>query len=203
MNSHLDRIRENRKRIIETVLWGIAMLLLSIVIVFLLRQFEQFMQATPEGVQRFAPFVYGAVFVIAFLNSATIIIPAPGIAIIIALATQWNPAIVAVITSIGGSLGEMSGYYAGRLGTRIIAAEHIKGFEFATRWVKKRGIWMVSVFAFVPLVVFDIVGLVGGGLRIPAPKFLLATWLGRLPRSFIEIYAGASIVRLLFPGWFQ
>ncbi|MEW6143257.1 MAG: VTT domain-containing protein [Chloroflexota bacterium] len=202
MSSPLTHLREGRKRIIETVLWGIAMLLLSIFIVFLIRQVEIFLKASPESIQRFAPLVYVAVFVIALLNSATIIIPAPGIALIIALATQWNPVIVAVTASIGSSLGEMSGYLAGRVGTRLIAAEHMRGYQMATRWVKRHGWWMITVFAFVPLVVFDIVGLVGGGLRIPAPRFLLATWLGRLPRSFIEIYAGASIVRLIFPQWF-
>jgi len=203
VSSPLARLREHRKRIIETALWGIAMLLLSVLIVFLIRQVEMFLKASPDSIHRFAPFVYVAVFVIALLNSATIVIPAPGIAVIIALATQWNPVIVAVVTSIGSSIGEMSGYLAGRVGTRIIAAEHMRGYQMATRWVKRRGWWIIAVFALIPLVVFDIVGLVGGGLKIPAPRFLLATWIGRLPRSFIEIYAGASIVRLIFPQWFQ
>ncbi len=203
MSSPMARLRENRKRIIETVLWGIAMILLSIFIVFLIRQVEMFLKASPDSVQRFAPFVYAAVFVIALLNSATIVIPAPGIAVIIALATQWNPVIVAVVTSAGSSIGEMSGYLAGRVGTRLIAAEHMRGYELATRWVKRHGWWIITLFACVPLVVFDIVGLVGGGLKIPVFRFLLATWLGRLPRSFVEIYAGASIVRLIFPQWFQ
>ncbi|MCX8126700.1 MAG: hypothetical protein N3E40_06165, partial [Dehalococcoidia bacterium] len=110
MSSPLAHLQKNRKQIVKTVVWGVMMLLLSILIVFFIRQIEIFLRASPESIQRFSPFVYAAVFVIALLNSATIIIPAPGIALIIALATQWNPVIVAIVASVGSSLGEMSGY---------------------------------------------------------------------------------------------
>lgn len=198
-----DRIKGEKRRYIEGFLLALAMIGLSFFFVYLLRLFEAYFNAEQETLQRFAPLVYVAVVIIALLNNATIVIPAPGIAIIIALATQFNPAIVAVSASIGGTLGELTGYYAGRVGNRIVAADQIKGYEFAKRRLERHGYWIISFFAFVPVVLFDIVGLVAGGLKIPVGKFILATWVGRIPRSFVEVFGGATILHLVFPQWFQ
>ena len=193
---------EQRKRLIQGALWGIGMIALSVLIVYLLRLFEGYFAATPLTMGRYALFAYIGVFVVALLSNATIVIPAPGIALIIAAATQWDPVIVALVASAGGTLGELSGYMAGRVGQRLIAADHIRGYEFAKRRVQRHGYWIISLFAFIPLVLFDLVGLVAGALKIPVAKFLIAAWVGRIPRSFVEVFAGAGILHLLFPRWF-
>lgn len=199
----LFHIKEQRKRYINGAIWALCMIGLSFLFVYLLRAFEQYYDASRATLDRFAILAYLAAFIIALLSNATIVIPAPGIALIIAIATQFNPAMVAIAASAGGTLGELSGYLAGRVGERIIAAEHIKGYEFAKHRVERHGYWIVSLFAAVPLVLFDIVGLVAGGLKIPVGKFLLATWVGRIPRSFVEVYGGATLLHLIFPGWFE
>ena len=63
---------------------------------------------------------YLNVFISTLVCNLTIFIPVPvATPILIATATQWNPVMVAFAASIGGTLGELSGYYAGYLGKRI------------------------------------------------------------------------------------
>jgi len=49
----------------------------------------------------------------------TVLIPIPGTVVVIAAAQIWNTALVALVASIGGSLGEISGYLEGSLAGHI------------------------------------------------------------------------------------
>jgi len=63
---------------------------------------------------------YLSIFGTTLICNFTIIAPVPvATAIMIAAATRWDPIMVALAASIDGTLGELSGYYAGYLGKRI------------------------------------------------------------------------------------
>jgi uncharacterized membrane protein YdjX (TVP38/TMEM64 family) len=68
--------------------------------------------------------------------------------------------------------------------------------------MNKYGVWAVFLFALIPMLLFDLVGLAAGALKFPVWKFILACWAGRIPRSFVEAYIGAGIIPLIFPSWF-
>lgn len=144
---------------------------------------------------------YLIVFAVTFLASCTIVLPAPGAAIVITAASIWNPVIVALVASVGSTLGEITGYYAGYVGKKIIINEQQPAYKRAVSWMNRYGIWTVLVLAAIPLIVFDIIGLVAGALRLPLWKFLLACWAGRIPKSFMEAYIGAGLIPLFFPSW--
>ena len=150
----------------------------------------------------YASLAYLSVFIVALLSSATILIPAPGTAFLVTAAATWNPAIVAIVACTGAALGEMTSYLAGYFGRTIIKPEHLKGYKRAKDWMERYGIWTVFGFALVPVILFDIVGLAAGGLKLTPWKFWLACWSGKLPRSFLEAYAGAELLHLLLPSLF-
>ena len=187
------------KKWLEAAAWVIGIIALTVGIVYLLFFLEAHFRLQ---LAKYAPLAYLAVFVITLLSSSTIIIPAPGTAFVMAAASMWNPAIVAIAASIGGTLGELTGYYAGYVGTKIIITDYKAGYERAVGWMNRYGVWTISFFAFVPLLLFDLVGIVAGALRVPVWKFLLACWAGRLPRNFIEAYFGAAIIPFIRP-WFS
>lgn len=66
--------------------------------------------------------------------------------------------------------------------------------------MNRYGVWAVFFVALFPIVLFDIIGLVAGALRLPVWKFLLATWAGRLVRAFFEAYVGVGLIRFILPG---
>lgn len=188
-----------KKKWPKTVLWIIGIVVLTAGLVYVMRLLEDYLQ-TP--LEQFSLQAYLIVFIATFLGSCTIIFPAPGIAIVMAAAAKWNPAIVALVASVGGTLGELTAYYAGYLGKKIILDEHKAGYRWAASWMDRYGFWAVFIFALIPMLIFDLVGLVAGALRLPVWKFMLACWGGRLPRSFIEAYIGAGFIPLVFPSWF-
>ena len=62
-----------------------------------------------DRVEQFAEFGYPGIFLIALLANATVLLPAPGVALIYAMGAIFNPIGVALAAGTGGALGELSG----------------------------------------------------------------------------------------------
>jgi len=120
----------------------------------------------------------------------------------IAIATKWNPVMVALAASIGGTLGELSGYYTGYLGKKIAIDEHAVRYKRVAGWMRRYGLWAILFLAFQPVIPFDLGGLIAGGARMPLWKFLPALWAGKFLKYIILCYSGLGLIRLL-PFWSQ
>lgn len=184
----------------KTALWVTGMVIFTVGLTYLIWFLRSELNVS---LRQYDMLAYLIVFGGTFLASCTIILPAPGAALVIAAASIWNPIIVALVASAGSALGEITGYYAGYLGKKIIIDEQKAAYMQATSWMKRYGMWAVLVVSAIPLVLFDIIGLVAGALKLPLWKFLIACWLGRVPKSFIEAYIGAGLIPRFFPSWFM
>lgn len=153
--------------------------------------------------EEFAWLAYLTVFTTVLVCNLTIIAPVPiGTSIMIAAATRWNPVLVSLFGSIGGTLGELSGYYAGYLGKKIAIAENAIGYNRVADWMNRYGLWAICFLAFQPVIPFDIGGLIAGGAGMPLKKFLPALWAGKFPKYIICCYFGIALIHLL-PFWSQ
>ena len=130
---------------------------------------------------------YVGVFIISMLSTATIFIPTPGWAAVIALGSVLNPYIVGIVAGLGSGIGELTGYMVGN-GARILSKKELKEQK---ELIKKYGSWVIFVLAFIPNPLFDAAGLVAGALKINMWKFLLATISGRIIRFILLAYLGA------------
>jgi membrane protein YqaA with SNARE-associated domain len=153
------------------------------------------------SVERFATTAYLVVFVISLVSNASIIVPVPiFVAIMITAAQYWNPVLIALAASVGGALGEITGYYAGYLGKRIIHLENAPGYDRLVGWMKRYGPWGIFLISLQPILPFDIAGLLAGASRLPLWKFLLACWAGKFPKYLLGCYLGPAVWRFLpFP----
>ena len=143
----------------------------------------------------FAWLAYLTVFGISVLANLTIIVPVPiAVSTMIAVATKWDPVLIALFASIGGSIGELSGYYAGYLGKRIAMPEDVLGYRRYERWIQRYGVWAIFFLAIQPIIPFDIGGFVAGAARMPMRKFLPALWSGKFPKYVIFTYAGIGLI---------
>ncbi len=146
-----------------------------------------FAQRYPDKVKELAGLGYIGVALISMVSSATIILPVPGVLVAFPLVTTLNPALVAIAASTGGIFGEISGYMAGFGGHGLT---HGSGMhQRAERWMKRWGSLTIFLFAAIPLVPFDIAGVVAGALRYPLWKFLLVGWLGKSIKFIALVYA--------------
>jgi membrane protein YqaA with SNARE-associated domain len=152
---------------------------------------------------QFELLAYVSVFVAALLANMTIIAPVPfAVAIMATAAKDFNPVLVALAGAIGGSIGELSGYFAGRWGRKIVVPESIVGIKKVEQWVRKYGVWAIMVLAFQPIIPFDMGGLVAGAAKMPLQLFFPALFAGKFPKYILLTYAAVGLINFMhLPKW--
>ncbi len=143
---------------------------------------------------------YSGVFLINLACAATIIFPIAGEAMNIAAGATINPFWVGIIASAAATIGELTSYYAGYLGRKVILSGYSERYIKAGSWLHRYGSFAIFIFALLPILIFDLLGIAAGSFRFPLRKFILFCWLGRLIRSLVEAYLGYGIFGFL-PQW--
>jgi membrane protein DedA with SNARE-associated domain len=139
-------------------------------------------------VGEFAAYGYPGIFLIAMLANATVLLPAPGVAIIYAMGSVFNPFGVALAAGTGAAIGELSGYLAGFSGQAVIDRGDV--YERIHPWVEKYGGWAILVLSAIPNPFFDIAGIAAGMTKMPVRTFLLFTWIGQTIKMLMFALAG-------------
>ncbi len=150
-----------------------------------------------DQVEKFGVYGYPGVFLIALLAYATVIIPAPSLAVVFTMGGVFHPLGIGLAAGSGAALGELSGYLAGFSGQAVI--ERMDIYEKITPWIDKHGTLAIFLLASIPNPFFDIVGIAAGVAKIPVKKFLFACWLGQLLKATAFAYAGAHSINWLLP----
>lgn len=141
-----------------------------------------------ERVDQFAGFGYPGIFLIALLANATILLPAPGIALIYAMGAIFNPLAVGLAAGAGGTIGELSGYLAGFSGQAVV--ERTDVYNRIRPWVERYGGWAILVLSAIPNPFFDVAGIAAGIAKMPLQTFMLFTFVGQLIKMTFFAVAG-------------
>jgi membrane protein YqaA with SNARE-associated domain len=139
---------------------------------------------------------YVGVFAITLLSAATIVLPAPGWASVIAMSTVLNPYLVGIAAGVGSGIGEITGYLAGDGAARVIV-KNKRDYNKYRKLIKKYDVPAIFVLAFIPNPVFDVAGIAAGSVGIPLVRFLAASIAGRIVRYVLLAYLGAFTVGLI------
>lgn len=154
------------KKIIQSIL-SLVFVLIVIVCAFVFK----------EQIEKYAATGYLGVFFACFAATATILLPAPGILVVIQYAQFLNPIFVILLGSLGTALGELIGYILGRNGNELAKINTEKKFF---SWLTRKPILAVFLFSLIPLPIFDIVGICAGMAKVSPIKFSIACFLGKL-----------------------
>ncbi|HSO12028.1 MAG TPA: VTT domain-containing protein [Anaerolineales bacterium] len=141
-----------------------------------------------DRVEEFEQFGYAGVFLIALMANATVLLPAPGVAIIYAMGAVFNPFWVGLAAGTGGAFGELSGFLAGFSGQAVVERTNI--YNRFKPWVNKYGGWAILVLSAIPNPFFDVAGIAAGIAKMPIQTFLLFTWIGQIIKMSIFAIAG-------------
>lgn len=184
---------------VKEILFILGMLVLSAGIAFLLYRFQNIYDVS---LRSYGWLAYILVFILSLLSSATIFVPAPGLAFTLAAATVWNPLLVAIAAGTGDAIGELTSYWVGYIGERMIVDEHMPAYQKAVAWMNRYGIWAIFAVALVPVLLFDLVGMAAGALKIRWWRFLLSAWCGKLLRILLVtcLWQQAAV---FIGGWFH
>jgi membrane protein DedA with SNARE-associated domain len=148
-----------------------------------------------ERVEQFARLGYPGIFLIALLANATVLLPAPGVAVIYAMGAIFNPFGVGLAAGTGGAIGELSGYLAGFSGQAVM--ERMDAYNRIKPWVDKYGGWAIMVLSAIPNPFFDIAGIAAGIAKMPIHIFLVFTLIGQLIKMTLFALAGHYSITLI------
>jgi len=168
---------------------GLPVAILRVVALLIVIAISIFVFSIRDRVQEFAALGYPGVFLIALLANATVLVPAPGVALIFALGNILDPLPVGLAAGLGGALGELSGYLAGFSGQAVVERADI--YARMQPWVEKYGGWAILVLSAVPNPFFDLAGVAAGVSKMPMARFLFFCWIGQTIKMTIFAYAGA------------
>lgn len=168
---------------------GVGVVILRILALAAVIGITIYIYSIREHVDEFATYGYQGIFLVMLMANATVIIPAPGVAVVFAMGNVFNPILVALAAGTGGAIGELSGYLAGFSGQAIV--ENTQTYNRVYPWVRKYGVWAILVLSAIPNPFFDLAGIAAGVAKIPVWKFLLFCWVGQLIKMAMFAYAGA------------
>jgi membrane protein YqaA with SNARE-associated domain len=135
---------------------------------------------------------YLGLFLAVLICDASIILPLPGYAVIIALSSVLNPIHVAIVSAIAGTIGEFTTYFLG-LGTKRLTdteTEHMREIY------EKYGLWTIYIFACTPLP-FDIISIVCGFLGVNPAVYAFFTLLGKFTLYTVLAYQGKTLFDMI------
>jgi membrane protein YqaA with SNARE-associated domain len=136
------------------------------------------------------PWGYLAGFVINLLSSAAIVVPGPGFAAIMIMAAELNPFILGIVVGIGGTIGELTGYWLGAQSREPLQGNRIYGFLLMA--MAKMGGAILILFGLLPFLPVDAAGVLAGASRYPVSKFLIYVGIGKVLMSVAILYLAAK-----------
>ncbi len=139
-------------------------------------------------------------FFLAIITNATVFLPVPVLEISLIAAGSTNffglgifsPLLLGIAAGCGAGIGELSGYFFGAGGRKVLKkfnkeqSEKIVGFG---KKLQKHGLIALIIFAFLPLP-FDLAGVAAGLMHYPKKLFVLGCVIGKSPRYALIAYAG-------------
>ena len=191
----MERLKQ--KGWLRLILYLVVLIALSFGLAYVIGHLMAYLNLPLETL---ATTAYLVVFIVTLASNAAVFVPvALHISIILAAADKWNPAIIALVASVGGTLGEITAYYAGYLGKRVMHLENTPGYSRLASWMTRYGPWGIFFISLQPILPVDIAGLLAGVSKLPLWKFLLPCWPGKIIKYLLLCYLGTAVLRLLPP----
>ena len=152
-----------------------------------------------DELARFERYGYPGVFLISLLGNATVIFPAPSLAVVFGMGGVLNPLLVGLVAGVGEALGELTGYLAGYGGRAVI--EDWQMYDRLERWMERNGSATILALSAIPNPFFDLAGIAAGALRFPLWRFLLSCWVGKTIKTIFFAFIGAQFMDVLEKLW--
>lgn len=164
---------------------SLILLVVSIAIIF----FSFYFRAE---LSRFSSLGLLGIFLINAFGSATLFVPAPGIATVVAGGFLYNPLFVAIVSALGSAIGDLVGYALGHSGKEVLFKNHPFWYKIFKETFHRFAAVFIIFFSLIPNPVFDFVGVFAGVFHYSPYKFFIYVLIGRFLRNLLLAYVGAS-----------
>ena len=196
-NTRIQRIFTGTTKFLKSLLTAERRLTLArIMALFVVVALSVFIFSIRDRASELAIYGYPGIFLLSFMAYATVLLPAPGVAVVFTMGSIFNPLGVALAAGTGAALGELTGYLAGFSGQAVI--ERVEIYDRLTGWMRRNGSLTVLVLAAVPNPFFDLAGVAAGSLKMHVLRFLIWCWIGEVIKMAIFAFAGAKSIDFFF-----
>lgn len=145
---------------------------------------------------------YLGVFLISILSGATVLIPVPGILVVLTLGSISEPAIVGALAGLGEAIGSITIYLTGYGGHRVVekleTVEHHYTIKFED-WLRRRGSIAVFLMSSILNPFFYPFVAVAGAIHFGLARFFFLCWAGKTLKgmgvAYLGYYGLGSILR--------
>lgn len=151
---------------------------------------------TRPNLEHLSGYGYFGVFVVMMVSNATVLLPMPGLATVVAAGLLWSPVLVGIAGGLGGATGELVGYVAGYGAHDMLDSKRAAWLERLHTFVRRYGFVAVLILSAIPNPFFDVVGLAAGSLSYPAWRFFIAVAIGNSIKCMGVATLGSTI-----SGW--
>lgn len=137
---------------------------------------------------------YLGVFLVSLLAATVLFVPIPSIPIVFLMGAILNPFLVGLMSGIGESIGEITGYTAGFSGRE--ALDNKQRYARIKGWMRRRGTLVLFLFSAIPNLFFKLVGVAAGAIRYPFWKYMLVIFAGKTLKGTVIALLGYWSLRL-------
>ncbi len=180
MSSEANSTPAKRKSRVAQLLTLFFAIGLSVAIIILTNQYK-------DQIQNLGNAGYLGLFILSIIGNATLILPAPVFVLVCAAGLALGPIPVGIVSGVGASIGELTGYLAGYGGEAIIPEGKL--YQRLHAFMDRHGMLAIFLLAAIPNPIFDIGGLIAGVLKMPVWKFLVAAAIGKSIRLGVTAWA--------------
>lgn len=139
-----------------------------------------------EQVQQLSAVGYIGLFLACLATNASVFLPANGIAFTIAASAALDPLLCAVVGGLGTACGEVVGYFIGRCGHAQL--EDRQSFQKVAEALDRYGNWAIFVLAFLPIPLFDLIGIAAGTAGLRLTRFFLVCCIGKIGKMLLYVF---------------
>ena len=168
-----------------------AIVWMSIIIVVVMAVFR-------ERIAQLGNWGYLGAFLINGISSASVVLPAPGGAIILLMAADYHWLPLGIAAGVGGTLGSLTAYLVGAQARP--ALEKRRFYDGTRRIMNRFGYIILFLLTIPPVSPGDFGGILAGATRYPLRKYLVAVGLASIVKMVALTY-GAAISLAWLERW--
>lgn len=145
---------------------------------------------------------YVGAFVINGISSATVVLPAPGGAIVMLMAADYHPLPLGIAAGLGGTLGSLTAYIVGAQARP--AFQRRRFYDPTCRLMHRFGYIILFAATLPPISPGDFGGILAGATRYPLRKYLVAVGVASVIKMVAMTYGAAVSLAWLerwLPQW--
>ena len=158
------------------------------------------MTALRDTIAQLGSWGYLGAFFINGISSASVVLPAPGGAIVLLMASDYNPLLLGASAGLGGAIGSFTAYMVGAHARHGLQQRRF--YSLAHRLMHRFGFVVLLLATLMPISPGDFAGVLAGATGYPKRKFFVYVSIASIIKMTVMVYLAAASLEWL-SAWLE